>query len=205
LYYITEFGNLRRESGQSVLYFTKKFNRMYSKIPAEIKPIDTSAKKTYSNSFDAKFCLLLRERRSVTLVDMQDAVVEVESNILSIEKLKGREERRKQKGEASSSSVDPNIEKMEKVIESLTSKLSKMKLENKNPTKGREPNTFIPRNPNPYRRNNEQHQILQRNRNANEDQNIKTPFQNTIMEEEEPEEDDEIHCLGDKGDASLLT
>jgi hypothetical protein len=205
LYYITEFGNLRRESGQSVSDFTKKFNRMYSKIPAEIKPTATSAKITYSNAFDAEFCLLLRERRSVTLADMQDATLEVESNILAAEKLKGRGERRKQKGEASSSSVDPNIEKMEKMIESLTSELSKMKLENKHPTRGREPNTFIPRNPNPYRRNNEQHHILQRNRNANEDQNIKTPFQNTVMEEEQPEEDDEIHCLGDKGDASFLT
>jgi hypothetical protein len=63
LYYITEFGNLRRESGQSVSDFTKKFNRMYSKIPAEIKPTATSAKITYANAFDAEFCLLLRERR----------------------------------------------------------------------------------------------------------------------------------------------
>jgi hypothetical protein len=94
---------------------------------------------------------------------------------------------------------------MTKIIESLTSKLSKMKLENKKPAKGREPNTFIPKNPNPYRRNNEQHQILQRNRNANEDQNIKTPFQKTVIEEEQPEEDDEIHCLGDKGDSYFLT
>jgi hypothetical protein len=44
LYYITDFGNLRKESGQSVSDFTKKFNRMYSKIPAEIKPIATSTK-----------------------------------------------------------------------------------------------------------------------------------------------------------------
>jgi len=94
---------------------------------------------------------------------------------------------------------------MAKRIESLTSELSKMKLENKQPAKGRDPDDFIPWNTNPYRRNNEQHQILQRNRNANEDQNIKTPFQNTVMEEEQPEEDDEIHCLGDKGDASFLT
>ena len=48
-------------------------------------------------------------------------------------------------------------------------------------------------------------QILQRNRNANEDQKIKAPFQNTVMEEYQPEEDDEIHCLGDKGNVSFLT
>jgi hypothetical protein len=176
LYYITEFGNLRRESGQSVSDFTKKFNRMYSNIPTQIKPIATFAKITYANDFDAKIFSLLRERRYVTLADMQDATLEVESNILAAEKLKDGGERRKQKGEASSSSVDPNIEKMEKMIESLTSQLSKMNLENKQPAKGREPNTFIPRNPNPYRRNNEQHQILQRNINENEEHNIKTPF-----------------------------
>jgi hypothetical protein len=80
-----------------------------------------------------------------------------------------------------------------------------MKLENKQPAKGREPNTFIPQNPNPYRINNEKQQILQRNRNTNEEQNIKAPFQNIVMEEDQPEENDEIHCLGDKGDASFLT
>jgi hypothetical protein len=83
LYYITEFGNLRRESGQLVSDFIKKFNRMYSKIPVEIKPTATSTKITYSNAFDAKFCFLLRERRFVTLDDMQDATLEVESNILA--------------------------------------------------------------------------------------------------------------------------
>jgi hypothetical protein len=124
-------------------------------------------KITYVNAFDDGFCLLLRERRYVTLADMQDATHEVEYNILATEKLKGRGYRRKQKREASSSSVDPNIEKMPKMIESLTSELSKMKLENKKPTKGRDPNAFIPRNKNPYRKNNEQHQILLRNRNAN--------------------------------------
>jgi hypothetical protein len=77
LYYITEFGNLRKQNGESVSDFTKRFNQMYSKIPAEIKPSDASAKITYSNSFDSEFCLLLRERRSPTLSLMQDASLEV--------------------------------------------------------------------------------------------------------------------------------
>ena len=55
---------------------------MYSKIPTEIKPIATSAIITYVNAFDSEFFLLLREKRYVTLVDMQDATLEVESNIL---------------------------------------------------------------------------------------------------------------------------
>jgi hypothetical protein len=65
LYYITEFGNLRKENGESVSDFTKRFNRMYSKIPAEIKPSDASAKITYANSFDFRI-LFVVERKKVT-------------------------------------------------------------------------------------------------------------------------------------------
>ena len=61
LYYITKFSNLRRENGEFVSNFTKRFKKMFSKIPAEIKPTDTSAKITYANAFDSEFCLLLRE------------------------------------------------------------------------------------------------------------------------------------------------
>ena len=51
---------------------------MYSKIPAEIEPTETSAKLTYANSFDVEFSLLLRERRVISLVNMQEATLEVE-------------------------------------------------------------------------------------------------------------------------------
>jgi hypothetical protein len=38
MYYITEFGSLKRKEGESVSDFSKRFNKMYNKIPAEIKP-----------------------------------------------------------------------------------------------------------------------------------------------------------------------
>jgi glycosidase len=38
MYYITKFGALRRKNGESVSDFTKRFNKMYSKILDEIKP-----------------------------------------------------------------------------------------------------------------------------------------------------------------------
>jgi hypothetical protein len=63
LYYIIEFGSLKIEEGESISDFSKRFNKMYSKIPTDIKPIETSAKITYDSSFDPKFCLLVRERR----------------------------------------------------------------------------------------------------------------------------------------------
>ena len=61
---------------------------MYSGIPAEIKPPETSAKLTYANAFDHEFSLLLRERRPVSLLNMQDVALEVESIILASNRLK---------------------------------------------------------------------------------------------------------------------
>jgi len=161
LYYHTEFGNLKRENGELLSDFNKRFNRMYSKILAELKPTPTSAKLTYANAFDFDFCLLLRERRCATLVEMQDTALEVESNIMVGEKLKGHTDRRRQRGEASSSSSssEPKIDKMTKMIESLAAKISKLKVEQSS-GKVRLPNTFGPRNPNPFRRENEQLQII---------------------------------------------
>ena len=48
-------------------------------------------------------------------------------------------------------------------------------------------------------------QILPKSKDSNEDQRVKTPFQNVVIEEEQFEEDDEIHFLEDKGSASFLT
>ena len=92
------------------------------------------------------------------------------------------------------------------MIKLLAFEISKLKVD-QHPRKGRVPNTFTPRNqnPNPYRRTNEQLQILQRNKDANEDQRVKAPFQNAVMEEEKFEEDDEMHFLEDKVNASFLT
>ena len=105
---------------------------MYSKIPTEVKPTPTSAKLTYANAFDSDLCLLLRERRCATLADMQDAALEVESNIMAVEKLKSHTNGRRQRGEASSSSAsssEPKLDKMTRMIESLAAEISKLKVE----------------------------------------------------------------------------
>ena len=69
LYYITEFGAIKR-NGESVSDFSKRFSKMYSNIPTEIKPTEASAKISYVGPFDLNFHLLLRERRSATLSQM---------------------------------------------------------------------------------------------------------------------------------------
>ena len=52
--------------------------------------------------------------------------------------------------------------------------------------RGKGPSDFAPRNPNfvPYRRGNPPVQILRRERNQGEDQRIRAPFQNAVLEEE---------------------
>ena len=115
LYYITKFTNLKRENGESVSNFTKRFNKMFSKIPAEIKPTDTSAKITYANAFDSEFCLILRERRSGSLSLRQDASLEFESNIVASRKVKGKIDRKKQPSDPLGASLsEKKMEKMEK-------------------------------------------------------------------------------------------
>jgi len=206
LYYHTEFGNLKRENGESLSDFNKRFNCMYSKIPAKVKPTPTSAKLTYANAFDFEFCLLLRERRCAMLAEMQDAALEVESNITVVEKLKGHANRRRQRGETStySSSSEPKLDKMTKMIESLAAEISKLKVEQSS-GKARLPNSFAPRNPSSFRRANDQLQIIQRGKETNEEQRVKSPFQNVVMEEELFDEEDEIHCMEDKGNVAFLT
>jgi hypothetical protein len=82
---------------------------MYNKTPDEIKPTETSTKITFANAFDAEFSLLLRERTPTTLLSIQEATLEVESNILASEKLKTKydKEKKRQKEEVPSSSSNP--------------------------------------------------------------------------------------------------
>ena len=87
-YYITQFGALKRKKDETIAYFSKRFNKMYGRIQTEIKPYETSAKLTYAISFDHAFSFHLGEIRSVTLLNMQEAALQVESNILASNRLK---------------------------------------------------------------------------------------------------------------------
>jgi hypothetical protein len=109
MYYMTEFGSLKRKEGQSVSNFSKIFNKMYNKIPTDINPSEASAKITYASAFDLDFYLLLRERRATTLAHMKDAAMEVESNILVVDRLRNKADRdiSRRRTEASSSHSSP--------------------------------------------------------------------------------------------------
>jgi hypothetical protein len=109
---------------------------MYKKIPDEIKPTKTMEKITYASAFDSEFYLLLRERRLPSLVHMQDATLEVESNIVASDNLMGKSDRdrRKIKAEAStydSSVVHSQVDELTKLVKSLSTEIEKLKLEGK--------------------------------------------------------------------------
>jgi hypothetical protein len=53
VYYIIEFGALKRKNGEFISYFTKRFNKMYGRIRDEIKLTEASTKITYAHAFEA--------------------------------------------------------------------------------------------------------------------------------------------------------
>ena len=158
--YITEFRALRRKKDETIADFSKKFNKMYGRIPTEIKPSETSVKLTYANAFDHEFSLLQRERIPITLLNMQEAALEVESNILASNRLKlnstqqyyDRKGKREEAPVVSTSQpVDGKIDEMEKLVKILTTKLNKLELE-KNYNRPAQEGDKNANNPNQFRR-----------------------------------------------------
>jgi hypothetical protein len=88
LYYLTEFGALKQKNNESIYDFIKIFNTTYSKIPVDVKLSKPTAKVTFAGAFDPYFSLLLRERRSRNLSDMQEDAIEIESNMMTSREFK---------------------------------------------------------------------------------------------------------------------
>jgi uncharacterized small protein (DUF1192 family) len=196
---MTEFGSLKKQEGESVSDFSKRFNKMYNKIPAEIKPSEASAQISYASAFDLDFCLVLRERRATSLAQMQDAAIEVESNMLAADRLRTRADtdRRKGKSEASVSGSNisgpsvphPQVNELTQLLNVLKEEMERLKMERKKMNKGpqntenrggfRRPNNFAPPT---------MHKEKERDR---DDQRIQAPFQNNFVADEEERETDE--------------
>ena len=120
---------------------------MFSNIPTEIKPTENSSKITYANAFDSEFCLLLKERRSDCLSLMQDASLEVESNIVASQKVKGKMDKKKRSSDPlGASSSENKMEKMVKMLDNLIAEMFRLKDQGKISVRGKEPNEFSPKN-----------------------------------------------------------
>jgi hypothetical protein len=55
LYYLTEFGDLRKKNSETVLEFTQRFNKLYNKILAKVKPSQPTMKVTFAGAFELIF------------------------------------------------------------------------------------------------------------------------------------------------------
>ena len=215
MYYITEFGALKRKNGESLADFTKRFNKVYQKIPVEVKPPETTSMITFANAFDSKFSLWLRFAKPSTLIEMQEATIEVESNLLASNKLKaeegrGSKEKRKVKEEKLASTskalaAENKLDEMPNIIKHLVAKMSKLEIENKN--NGKAIQESGNRNPTPFRKPFHSPQILQRPKKPTEDQNVHHPLNNYAKDDRQIEEDDDdaINMVGGLAEDTCLT
>ena len=93
LYFHTELEELKRNFGEPVLDFIKRFNKLYHKMAADCKPPVAATKSRFSKAFDDDFGVMLRERTSRTLEDMQTNAIEVEANRAASTSLKLKEKK----------------------------------------------------------------------------------------------------------------
>jgi hypothetical protein len=208
LYYLTEFGSLKKKNSETVMEFILRFNKLYNKIPAAVKPSEPSAKVTFAGAFEPDFALLLRERRGATLNRMQDDAVEIESNMMASGKLKAKVEtvnhdnRRYREPAGPSGSnryTDDRVDDMARVIKDLSNKISRMELDHAKADSSNKRD--FRRNPNPQ---NQQRQI------KNEDQKIQAPLKNENFIgasdlQEFGDLEDEVACFGDECSQPFLT
>lgn len=134
LYFLTEFDELKINFGEPVSDFIKIFNKLYHKMPPDCKPHVAIAKSRFSKAFDDYFVVMLRERTSRTLEDIQTNVIEVEANRAASTSLKAKEEKAQRKlkltPEASRSSKtkteDSKIDEITSLIINLSNRISKI-------------------------------------------------------------------------------
>lgn len=63
LYCWTKFYAIKRENGEVVSQFIKRFNKIYNKVPSEINPSPAKTMAYFVTNFGSDFTLMLRERR----------------------------------------------------------------------------------------------------------------------------------------------
>jgi hypothetical protein len=163
--------------------------------------------------------MMLRERRSPTLLIMQDDAIDIEGNMIASGKIKQKidqvdKDKNKIKEEVSTSdpnrdSQDAKIEEMSRLIRNcqINCLYLKLRVIMQINLLGRE----VPRNPNQFRRPFNP-QILRRER-RNEEQPIQPPIINNndnnliedMVDEEYVDFQEEIHLLQDDNDAIHLT
>jgi len=162
---LSEYNNLRRAPDETIHNFLKRFNKVFNSIPTRLKPLEALAQLRYAEAFDSNFSLLLRERDSATLADMQNDAIKVEVNMVAAKKSKMGKAKLKGEEKPSSSTPEDKIDSMMKTMEKLIDWLALG-------------NTFAPlvRQESQFRRPQNQ-QRPRENRNQQSDPPVRPPFQ----------------------------
>jgi hypothetical protein len=84
--------------------------------------------------FDPDFYLLLRERKATSLAQMQYVAIEVEPNVLAVDRLRNKTDADGRKGRfealtSGPSMPHPQVDELTKIVKSLFSEMEKMKVE----------------------------------------------------------------------------
>ena len=196
---LTQYNQLQWGNDEAVKKFLDRFNKIYNSLLKHYKPPEGMSKLHYAEGFEDDFTLLLRERRSATLVDMMNDAIEVEVNMMASKKGKYTIEVRKVKEEqqpsTSQNSTDAKFDSMMKVTEKLVEKLfvdDRHVAKEQNEPQIKNTNFRQPRQQAPPP------QILQRGQRNHNDQ-VRPPFQENLLDDEFPEQpEDHINQLGDQ-------
>jgi hypothetical protein len=57
LYYLTEFGSLKKKNLETAMEFIERFYKLYNKVLIEVKPSQPVAKVTFAGAFELDFSL----------------------------------------------------------------------------------------------------------------------------------------------------
>ena len=101
---------------------TKIFNKVYNSISDHIKTPLAATQLHYAKAFDYEFSILLRERESSSLVEMQNDAVKFELNMAATKRSKMGKKKLKEEEKPSSSSY-AKFDSMMKTMEKLMDKL----------------------------------------------------------------------------------
>ena len=199
LYFLTKFEEFNRKFGEPVADFIKIFNKLYHKIPVDCNPPVAVAKSGFSKAFNDDFVVMLRERTSRTLEDMQTNSIEVEANRAASTSLKLKEEKGQRKLKTSQeASISSKNKSEDSKIDEITSLLRI--LSNRISTIETQPRTIQQIVARPQNQNQGQYkinqplQILQRPTN---DLQVPTPL---LIDDEQPDDNtmtitEDIDCM----------
>jgi len=187
LHILGEYDMIKRGPQETVLEYCARFNNVYNAIPQNLRPPPDLALYKFPDGFDPDMAYQLKERAPQTLEEAQRVAVTVEANLIA-KRNRAKVEKRvvfKEEPSALDQKLDAIISGMKRLGDRVESVERKSSWEAPSNNPGRNPN--FRRNPNAG------------SSKANNDPEIRPPFQENYAEASTSEgqaEDTHIHLMG---------